>query len=225
MILTLLKQFLFAGITICACTAILQADIIDFTQPGYSFVEGQGAATFTALGYELTLTAELGAGLPSWATPFLTPTLSHQTGSGLGVHTTAFQSLTVFDPEIESFERLTITANPYLTLLGFTLHNLYREGWPLPYQEKAQYRINGGEWETVAGDSTGLVYVSLNSPTAVQTLEFRAKAGSLFQQNDFALGSLNVTSTPEPGTFALLGAGLILTGALVRRRKAQGRSR
>jgi hypothetical protein len=225
MIRTLAKRFLLSAISICASVAILPADVIDFTEASYSLFEGQSAATFTAAGYELTLRAELGTGIPDWALPFLTPTLSHEAGSGMGVHTTVFQSLTAFDPEIEYFERLTITASPYLNLFGFTLHNLYREGWLIPYNEKAQYRINGGEWETVTGNSSGSVYVALGGPmTGVQTLDFRAGPGGLFQHNDFALGSLDVAPVPEPGSFALLGGSLLLAGVLYRRRKGDVRS-
>ena len=216
-----MKRTLLLTTALLAFAAMLPAAVIDFTQATYSTLSGQPTATFNAAGYEITLTAELSSGIPNWALPFLEATLSHEEGSGIGINTTVLQSFNALDPEIESFERLRVAANPSLSIFGFTLSNLYREGWLFPYNEKAQYRINEGEWQTASGDSGGSIYVPLGDPmTGVLTLDFRAKPGSLFQQNDFALASLNVAAVPEPGTFALLGGGLLLAGVFYRRRRA-----
>jgi hypothetical protein len=200
--------------------------IIDFTDAAFSFVDGQQTATITAGGYELTLTAELLPGIPEWALPHITPSLSHETGSGLGVNTTVLALFNIFDPEIEWFERLKITANSSLQLLGFTLSNVYEEGWLHPYKEKALYSVNGGVWQTVAGNSGGSIKVMFDDPSAPGfSLEFKTGAPQgLFKYSDFQVANLHVASVPEPGTFALLGGVLVVVGVYGRRLRL-GRSR
>lgn len=227
-----IKSFLVVAAIVFACVSALSAESIDFTQPAYHFIDGKPSASVSAYGYELTLFADLGVTLPGWVTPYVDATLSHSTGYGIGVNTTVLNSFNTFDPEIEGFERLRIQSFPDLLLFGFTLSQLYREGVPFfVYNEKAQYRINDGAWQTVAGNSTGSVYVPIDDPLAgVVTIDFKAASSQgLFQWNDFALASLTVApaphvQTPEPGTLAMLGGGLFLGALVSRRLRRAGRS-
>ena len=75
----------------------------------------------------------------------------------------------------------------------------------------ASWRVSGNPFGNVA--ATKLVFTAVNS-NLCQT------QGACNNQSDYVLSS--VTAVPEPGTYALLVAGLGVVGFAARRRRAQG---
>jgi hypothetical protein len=90
----------------------------------------------------------------------------------------------------------------------------------------AQVTVNGTETFTEDGDSTqngdgSAIFIGW-SGGPIKTLEFEITAASGGETSDFALGTVSLTSVPEPSTWAMmvLGfAGLALTAFRARGRK------
>jgi hypothetical protein len=131
--------------------------------------------------------------------------------------------------EINNNERLVITFATPFVLTGVMLTDLFNETLNgVNYDEIAEYRINGGEWEDVSGvdnrhqNPNGEVFFQPFGIFAVTTLEFRADTldpGGL--RNDFAVARLEgYSAVPEPTSMLLSGSGLIGLAARFRRKRS-----
>lgn len=139
--------------------------------------------------------------------------------SGVGINVSPVDYAT---KEINQIEVLTVTFdNPTeIHQMAFSKLVAHEGIFPIFYDEKGQYRVNGaGAWTTFTATSTGgHLTLSVYLP-GVTKLEFRpANPGLLNVFNDFALESL---STPEPSTGLPAAAGFAIGLAGYRRRRGQ----
>ena len=127
--------------------------------------------------------------------------------------------------EINQIEVLTLSfLDPQtVTALGFAKLVANEGVPPFTYNEKGDYRVNGGSWVTfTAANSNGNLSLNVLLP-GVTTLDFRPSNPSAINVlYDYTLA--NVTTTPEPGTgmlvSSLLALGLPLIYAKRRKRNA-----
>jgi hypothetical protein len=160
--------------------------------------------------------------------------LSWTKGLGFGVDSGFLDDVKGTDDEVNGVEILTITLPTATTLAGFTVSNLYYESLlglgVAAYQEIGYYKLGDGAWQAFTApkkntpNTDGVLYVGI-TPALVSTIAFGYKPGiGLIDavKNDFSVKSLDVISTPEPGSLILLGTGL--AAVLLRARKV-GRRR
>lgn len=203
-----------------ASAAMLPTDIfpVDFRDNVWAAANGQNSYTVG------NTTASAGSGQV-----LVTADLYQDMVDGLGVERNCIFNACVpgdEEDEIDDKEMLTISlANPMM-LNGFWATNFF----PYPdgngsNPEQGKYSINGLGWVTFsATESDGNNYIAFG-PTMVQNIRFQVSpvpGGSLSdlihgsRDNEYSVAGL--TGVPEPGTYALMGAGLIGLAAIRRRR-------
>ena len=83
----------------------------------------------------------------------------------------------------------------------------------------AVFTIAGGEDGTTLGDAEFVNFAS-TAGTTFTTAVFSSSVYAFEFDNVTTGGPVSVTTTPEPGTIAMLAGGLLILGGAVRRRKA-----
>ncbi len=205
---TIKKLLLGTSLALAMSATPAHAGMIDFSSPAWAGAAGNSSHTVNGV----TATASALFTLP----PIMgTPVLSQSNTSGLGVNYADW--FNGKDDEIDNTERLTIDLGSTAYIEKIVLHKLYKHEclWIFCYNEKGKYRLDGGTWHNfTAHSSGGPGMLAIMVGAAAQTIEFKA---SRLVADDFSLKAIH---TPEPGTLALLGLGLVGVGAL-RRRKSE----
>jgi len=174
-----------------------------------------GELKFTSDGITASATGSyLGETTRASAVQDSTKNWSASNGAGLGVY---HQVKVTSDDNITFGEMLTITFDQAVTLTRIELrsegHN-YTNWTP-----GATFLLNGAQTELPQG--TG--YIDLNLTGTVFTFAFDGPAPSLTNAvqstgDQFYLAAMTVQAVPEPGTYAMLLAGLGALGFVARRR-------
>jgi hypothetical protein len=129
--------------------------------------------------------------------------------------------LGVTNGRLNENETLTIAINPgfVATLVSFQVTAMVA-GVDI---ESAFYNLNGGGNTTFQGGNNAIDTILVNSG-AFTSLVFGTPTGGPNGGNTWTLHSLTLditsTATPEPGTLALMGSGLLALGVFAKRRRA-----
>ncbi|MEO8080990.1 MAG: PEP-CTERM sorting domain-containing protein, partial [Caldimonas sp.] len=167
-----------------------------------------GDLPFTSGGLTVHATSNFTGG-PSTVIQDREPGWSATVGAGLGVYHTT-DPVDTSDDNITAGEMLTLTFDQVVTLSAIGL------------------RADGHNFTNWADGSTFLFNgVSTLLPKGTGFIDGLSVTGSVFtfayggqKPDQFYLSSLTVAPVPEPETFALLAAGLALTGFIGRRRRS-----
>jgi hypothetical protein len=135
-------------------------------------------------------------------------------GDTSNVTDTTAAGLGVGSDRVTVGQTITITVEPGFTA---TLVSFALDAFTSGADEEAFYKINNGTAIDVNALATPPLQVTtLGSPTGFTTLTFGAVNGNY----DLAQLTLNITATPEPASFALVGLALVGIAVIGRRKRA-----